>query len=181
MCSVVGTSHLCSATSHAGNFYLQMFFVLAKNLLGFLISPMVQFYDNQTPCFVMYIPLYFFGIFCLPLELWNWSFLPKAMPSWVSVHTALPSPVHIRTTTPWCLHSCMLAIVWYVSSILQNRATGDCYVQMLSEEAADRVARRLHKRNMGHRYIEIFAVNSILYINIFSALTTLYVKDTKHL
>ena len=31
---------------------------------------------------------------------------------------------------------------------------------MLSEDSADRVARRLHKRHMGHRYIEIFVVNT---------------------
>ena len=41
----------------------------------------------------------------------------------------------------------------------QNRATGDCYVQMKSEEAAAKVARRLHKTYMGQRYIEIFKVN----------------------
>ena len=35
---------------------------------------------------------------------------------------------------------------------------GDCYVQMQSVEAASKTARLLHKKEMGHRYIEIFEV-----------------------
>ena len=41
---------------------------------------------------------------------------------------------------------------------MQNRLTGDCYVQMKSVESAAKAARRLHKQHMGHRYIEIFEV-----------------------
>ena len=46
-----------------------------------------------------------------------------------------------------------------LSLIHQDRLTGDCYVQMLSEGAAGKVARYLHKKNMGRRYIEIFEVH----------------------
>ena len=40
----------------------------------------------------------------------------------------------------------------------QNRPTGDCYVQMSTVEAASKAADRLHRRNMGRRYIEVFQV-----------------------
>ena len=43
----------------------------------------------------------------------------------------------------------------------QNHPTGDCYVQMSTVEAASKAADRLHRRNMGRRYIEVFQVRRV--------------------
>ena len=60
----------------------------------------------------------------------------------------------------------------------QNRPTGDCYVQMSSVEAASKASDRLHKRNMGSRYIEVFQVQlptAYDAFRLFSLITLWYV------
>ena len=42
--------------------------------------------------------------------------------------------------------------------VLQNRPTGDCYVQLSTAEAAKEASETLHKKFMGTRYIEVFQV-----------------------
>ena len=49
--------------------------------------------------------------------------------------------------------------VFTIALCSQNRPTGDCYVQMTTVEAAAKAADRLHRRNMGRRYIEVFQVS----------------------
>ena len=44
------------------------------------------------------------------------------------------------------------------SSSVQNRPTGDCYVQLKSVDAASRASEQLHKQYIGNRYIEVFQV-----------------------
>lgn len=54
----------------------------------------------------------------------------------------------------------IVSVIRNVITYQQNQPTGDCYVQMQSVDAAAKVARRLHKQHMGHRYIEIFEVRN---------------------
>ena len=46
----------------------------------------------------------------------------------------------------------------HIQWLSQNRPTGDCYVQMSSVDAAFKAADKLHRKNMGRRYIEVFQV-----------------------
>ena len=41
---------------------------------------------------------------------------------------------------------------------LQNKPTGDCYVQMKSEDSAKKASTDLNKEYIGSRYIEVFQV-----------------------
>lgn len=70
------------------------------------------------------------------------------------------------------ISSSELPLVDCVCIFVQNRPTGDCYVQMSSVDAASKASDRLHKRNMGSRYIEVFQVR-LLNVYVFALFSLL--------
>jgi len=47
---------------------------------------------------------------------------------------------------------------YFFFSSLQNRPTGDCYVQLKTVDAASKACEQLHRQYIGNRYIEVFQV-----------------------
>ena len=72
------------------------------------------------------------------------------------MHVLVETSIYVACFPPRHQHVCAFILTLFLC--FQNRPTGDCNVQMSTVEAASKAADRLHRRNMGWRYIKVFQV-----------------------